>query len=291
MGGDGQGTPRRSCVFETRFPGEQESLDPDVTERSKPNRGERRAFGGWPDGPGLVVARHTSKCGERLSPKSVKIVRPCDGWPVRMWRGSHRRTETHAVSALLEEFTVYLGAPRVPSQPFDPEAVSRLLSLATPTAADIGQVLTRQFAPARTLDLLVVGEVRFQIRLEEGNEDLDVGTSAAPWTPIGWSGFRSPGRYATTVVCVSPCRVLRFTHAALDEFFAEYPEVGAVFLKAVLGGSLDLLATISDRIAAAASAPADFAHTLHAEGEEEAYNRAPPVARLAPPVGLFRGVR
>ena len=180
------------------------------------------------------------------------------------------------MSALLEEFTAHLGAPRVPSHPLDPEAVSRLFSLATPIAADIGQVLTRQFAPARTLDLLVVGEVRFQIRLEEGNEDLDVGASAAPWTPIGWSGFRSPGRYATTVVCVSPCRVLRFTHAALDELFAEHPEVGAVFLKAVLGGSLDLLATIRDRIAAAASAPADFAHTLHPEGEEEAYNRATP---------------
>ena len=91
------------------------------------------------------------------------------------------------MSALLEEFTAYLGAPRVPSHPLDPEAVSRLFSLATPIAADIGQVLTRQFAPARTLDLLVVGEVRFQIRLEEGNEDLDVGASAAPWTPIGWS--------------------------------------------------------------------------------------------------------
>ena len=180
------------------------------------------------------------------------------------------------MSELLKEFIAHLAAHRASSHPLDPEAVSGLSSLATPIAADRGHVLTRQFAPARTLDLLVSGEVRFQIRLEEGNEDLDVGTSDAPWTPIGWSGFRSPERYATTVVCVSPCRVLRFPHAALDDLFVEHPEVGVVFLTAVLGGSLDLLATIRDRIASAANAPADFPHTLHAEGEEEAYNRAPP---------------
>ena len=55
-----------------------------------------------------------------------------------------------------------------------------------------------------------------------------------------------------------------------------HPEVGVAFLRAVLAGSLDLLTTIRDWIAAAAGVPANFAHTLHAEGEEEAYNRAPP---------------
>ena len=49
------------------------------------------------------------------------------------------------MSALLKEFTAYIESPRVPSHTLDPESVSRLLSLATPIAADIGQVLTRQF--------------------------------------------------------------------------------------------------------------------------------------------------
>ena len=161
-------------------------------------------------------------------------------------------------------------------QPIASEVLSQFVSLATPVTAEIDQVLTRQFEPARTLDLLVEGGVRFQIQLEQGNEDLDVGASDAPWTPIGWSGFRSPGRYATTVVSVRRSRLLRFEHAALETFFSAHPAVGVVFLQAVLGGSLDLLATIRDRIATAIGAPADFAHTLHAEGEEEAYNRAPP---------------
>ena len=161
-------------------------------------------------------------------------------------------------------------------RPADAEALARLVALATPVTAKVNQVLTRQFAPADTLDLLGDGEVRFQIQLEEGNEDLDVGTSDALWTPIGWSGFRSPGRYATTVGCVSRCQLLRFDHTALGLFLSEHPEVGLVFLEAVLSGGLDLLATIRGRIATATRTPADFAHALHAEGEEEAYNRAPP---------------
>lgn len=178
--------------------------------------------------------------------------------------------------ALQQEFTAYLTSRSTSHRPSDREAISQLVSLATPVTAEIDEVLTRQFAPARTFDLLVEGGVRFQIRLEEGNEDLDVGASDAPWTPIGWSGFRSPGRYATTVVCVRRSRLLRFDHAALEAFFSEHPAVGVLFLQAVLGGSLDLLATIRDRIATAIGTPADFAHVLQAEGEEEAYNRAPP---------------
>lgn len=180
------------------------------------------------------------------------------------------------MSALLEEFTAYLESRDQTCPSVDTAALRRLVSLATPITAEAGQVLTRQFAPAEVLDLLGAGEVRFQIQLEAGNEDLDVGTSQAPWTPIGWSGFRSPGRYATTVVCVSQCRLLRFDHAALDAYFSGHPEVGLIFLEAVLSGGLDLLATIRGRIATATRAPADFAHALHAEGEEEAYNRAPP---------------
>ena len=178
--------------------------------------------------------------------------------------------------SLQREFTAYLTSRSESDQPIASEVLSQFVSLATPVTAEIDQVLTRQFEPARTLDLLVEGGVRFQIQLEQGNEDLDVGASDAPWTPIGWSGFRSPGRYATTVVSVRRSRLLRFEHAALETFFSAHPAVGVVFLQAVLGGSLDLLATIRDRIATAIGAPADFAHTLHAEGEEEAHNRAPP---------------
>ena len=90
--------------------------------------------------------------------------------------------------------------------------------------------------------------MRFEIQIEERHEDLEVGTSETRWTPVGWSGFRSPGRYATTVVCVGPCRLLRFDHQSLAAFFQKYPTVGTLFFEVVLGGSHELLSTIRERI-------------------------------------------
>lgn len=136
-------------------------------------------------------------------------------------------------------------------------------------------MLTRQYAPADAFYLLVEGEVRFQIQLEQGNEDLDVGTSRVPWTPIGWSGFRSPRRYATTVVCIGACRLLRFEHAALDEYFSAHPAVGVLFLQAVLARGLTLLETMRERLSGLVGG-GTHVPGLNPEGEEEAYNRAAP---------------
>lgn len=61
------------------------------------------------------------------------------------------------MSPLQEEFTAYLMSRSGSGRLADPEAVSRLVSLATPLTAEAGEVLTRQFAPARALDFLVDG--------------------------------------------------------------------------------------------------------------------------------------
>ena len=76
-------------------------------------------------------------------------------------------------SATHEELQGFLGsyheAGASPPEPVTDE----LATLATRVSADPGQVLTRQFAPADAFYVLVDGEVRFQIQLEHGNEDLD----------------------------------------------------------------------------------------------------------------------
>ena len=45
------------------------------------------------------------------------------------------------MSELLEEFTAYFESSRVSGHPLDHEAGSRLFSLATPVAADVGGLL------------------------------------------------------------------------------------------------------------------------------------------------------
>ena len=94
-------------------------------------------------------------------------------------------------------------------------AWDRLAALAEERRFAAGDVLSRQFAPATHLFLVADGAVQFHNRIEEGNEDIDVGRSRAAWTPVGWSGFLAPRRYSTTVVCESDCRTLRFSHEAL----------------------------------------------------------------------------
>ena len=152
----------------------------------------------------------------------------------------------------------------------------RLAELAEECRFDADGVLTRQFAPARHLYFVGDGTVRFQLRLEEGNEDLDVGERSTPWTAVGWSGFRDLRRYATTVVCTRACRTLRFEHAALTALFEEEPRLGVVFLEGILRQCFERLDDMRARLTAYSQTPVNFGRTLQDEGEEEAYNRAPP---------------
>ena len=153
---------------------------------------------------------------------------------------------------------------------------NRLAGLAEEIRFDADGVLTRQFAPARHLFFVGDGGVRFQLRLEEGNEDLDVGERTTPWTAVGWSGFRDLRRYATTVVCTRACRTLRFEHTALAALFEEEPRLGVVFLEGILRQCFERLADMRARLTAYSHTPVNFARALQDDGEEEAYNRAPP---------------
>ena len=136
--------------------------------------------------------------------------------------------------------------------------------------------MTRQFAPATHLFFVSEGAIRVRLRLEEGNEDLDVGERSAPWTAVGWSGFRDLRRYATTVACTRACRTLRFGHAALAALFDEQPRLGVVFMESILRQCFERLADMRTRLTAWSQTPVNFARALQDEGEEEAYNRAPP---------------
>ena len=136
--------------------------------------------------------------------------------------------------------------------------------------------MTRQFAPASHLFFVQEGSLRFRIRLDEGNENLDVGHRESPWSAVGWSGFDAPRRYATTVVCASPCRTLRFDHASLAAHFAAEPEVGAAVLQTIVEQCFARLAWMRTRLTTYSRVPVNFARALKDAGEEETYNRAPP---------------
>ena len=175
-----------------------------------------------------------------------------------------------------EEFIAHLAGHAAGTGDDRRPAWERLAALGEEQRFDAEQVMTRQFAPASHLFLVADGALRFRIRLDEGNEDLDVGHRESPWSAVGWSGFGAPRRYATTVVCASPCRALRFDHAALAALFADEPELGAAVLRPIVEQCFARLAWMRSRLTAYSRVPVNFARALRDEGEEETYNRAPP---------------
>ena len=180
------------------------------------------------------------------------------------------------MSVTTEEFIAHAAKHGRGPAAAGPEAWERLAALAEEREFEAGHVLTRQFAPAAHLYVVAGGALRFLNRIEEGNEDIDVGRSRAAWTPIGWSGFLVPRRYSTTVVCTSACRALQFDHAALAALFADDPALETGFIELVVGSCLEVLAERRARIVTQFRTPVNFADALDARGEEETYNRAPP---------------
>lgn len=116
-----------------------------------------------------------------------------------------------------------------------------LLRLAEKIEKDKKTILTKQFEQSHSFYLLIKGKVKFSIRLENIGELYGVGDSTEKYTPVGWSGFRYPNRYATTVTCEEKTVLLRWAHKDLEKFFKIQPAAGRDFLFFVFRKSLILL--------------------------------------------------
>ena len=88
------------------------------------------------------------------------------------------------------------------SRVFPSQKTEKLLEMSQMLEKAGGSVLTRQFEQSHSFYLLLKGKVSLSIRVDNNTDDFSVGESDKKFTPVGWSGFRSPNRYATTVTCV-----------------------------------------------------------------------------------------
>lgn len=141
----------------------------------------------------------------------------------------------------MQDIQQYLAELK-PLKPFrDQESYETLANMAEMIEADEGFIFTRQYEPSRYFYFLLEGNVSFRLQIEEESENLTVGHSSEAWAPIGWSGFRSPNRYATTVTATSLCKAIRWSHDDLELLFQQYPDFGRVFLSLVIKKSLGLL--------------------------------------------------
>jgi CRP-like cAMP-binding protein len=119
--------------------------------------------------------------------------------------------------------------------------LTALLEAAQPLTCDSQASLTAQYHPAKYFYFVNDGRLRFSIQLDNSDEQLVVARSARTWCAVGWSGFREPYRYATSVKCEQACQLLRWQHTDLQRLFEQYPELGFTFLTLVLQTGDELL--------------------------------------------------
>lgn len=108
---------------------------------------------------------------------------------------------------------------------------------------DIGETdcLTQQYHTADYLYYLVSGRLAFYISLGTQGEQLFVGEASLAGTIIGWSGLRSPNRYATTVCAMSECHLIRLKQTDVVAYFQAQPLAAIRLLENVLNTGFELL--------------------------------------------------
>lgn len=111
-----------------------------------------------------------------------------------------------------------------------------------------GEIITQQYGFGDKFYFLLEGEVNFSLQLEYDKDNYDLGKSDLKWTPIGWSGFRYPNRYATTVTCNTTCALVAWEHETLRKLLKKHPKIGSVFFNFILEKSLVLTEGIREKL-------------------------------------------
>ncbi|OHX66437.1 1-acyl-sn-glycerol-3-phosphate acyltransferase [Flammeovirga pacifica] len=142
------------------------------------------------------------------------------------------------------------------------DELEKLSALAEVINFHDGDVITEQFSTSDKYFLLLEGTVAYQLNVGDQRGALEVGKSKDKWTPIGWSGFREPYRYATTGIAVGKTKVIAWKNKELRQLFNEFPKIGLHVLSSSLLLSTNLLSNAREawmRGAVAVSAN-DFQH-------------------------------
>ena len=132
---------------------------------------------------------------------------------------------------------------------FDDDKIGFLARIAEITEAYKGNVISKQYENSHSLYFLLEGHVNFSISVEDKSDEFSVGKSGKKFIPIGWSGFRHPRRYATTVRCEEKSTFIKWSHDNLEKFFEQEPSLGREFIIFILTQSIDLLSHVRGQLA------------------------------------------
>ena len=109
------------------------------------------------------------------------------------------------------------------------ESLARLQKLAKTRTISKNDIISKQYSSAKEFGFLLEGGISFLLEIEQLGESLLVGETRAPWTPVGWAGFRPPHRYKTTCVAERDGQVLYWKRKKLQKSFDEDPQLACHF--------------------------------------------------------------
>jgi CRP-like cAMP-binding protein len=124
----------------------------------------------------------------------------------------------------LAELSFFSGVPEW--------ALERLARSATRKLLSHGTRVVRQNDEARAVYFLISGAVQILVYFE-GVGDLLMGVQREPGSLIGWSAFRPPYRYTSSVRCEDASEFIQLPRETLEEIFEENPYLGYQLLKKV----------------------------------------------------------
>jgi CRP-like cAMP-binding protein len=112
-------------------------------------------------------------------------------------------------------------------------ALERLAGAATKRRFEQGAMVVRQNDEARSLYFLLSGAVQVLVDFE-GAGDLLMGVQREAGSLVaGWSAFKPPQRYTSSMRCEDASELLRLQRETFEEIFEEDPYLGYQILKKV----------------------------------------------------------
>ncbi|MGO3405765.1 cyclic nucleotide-binding domain-containing protein [Marinomonas sp.] len=127
------------------------------------------------------------------------------------------------------------------------ELHASLLDIASIKTLNSGELLAKQFEIGHSLYFLLDGEIAISIPLKEQGKSYNVGLLSTKYTPIGWSAFRHPSRYATTFQATKSSAVLALPIVALQKILDSDLDFANIFLRFIYEQSLPVLTSIHNQ--------------------------------------------
>ncbi|MDP5057197.1 MAG: cyclic nucleotide-binding domain-containing protein [Marinomonas hwangdonensis] len=127
------------------------------------------------------------------------------------------------------------------------ELMTSLVDLASTKTLTVGEVLAKQFEVGQYIYFLIEGEIAISVPLQDTGKSYNVGLINKPLSPVGWSAFRHPSRYATTFTATKSSTLILWPIVELQKILETDLVLANRFLQFVYEESLPILTDIQNQ--------------------------------------------